>query len=242
MGTFAQRFKEVYGVRRDGNFKGRNILQRIGNPYPLPEADEALLKKQRELLLAARLKRTQPIRDDKVLTDWNGMAIAALANAGIVFRKASWTAAAIRAFDFVETAVGDGDRLYHSWRNGARGHTGFADDYAQMARAALALWEATSDRRFLDRAQAWVQTLNKHFWDAQTGGYFYTADDSDPLIARSRVVFDQATPAANGLMVSLLGRLHLITADPLYRERSNALVQALSRAKWAAPSSPWGPI
>ncbi|HEX4159991.1 MAG TPA: thioredoxin domain-containing protein [Rhizomicrobium sp.] len=228
MGTFAQRFKEAYGVRREGNFQGRNILQRLGNPYPLPEADEALLKKQRELLLAARLKRTPPMRDDKILADWNGMAITALANAGMVFRKAPWTAAAIRAFAFIETALGDGERLYHSWRNGTRRHTGFADDYAQMARAALALWEATGDGRFLARAQGWVQTLNEHFWDAQTGGYFYTSDDSDPLIARSRVVFDHATPAANGVMVSVLARLHLITADPIYRDRSNALIQAFS--------------
>ncbi|HEX3667164.1 MAG TPA: thioredoxin domain-containing protein [Rhizomicrobium sp.] len=227
-GTFTQRFKEAYGVRREGNFQGRNILQRLGNPYPLPEADEALLKKQRELLLAARLKRTPPQRDDKVLADWNGMAIAALANAGMVFRKAPWTAAAIRAFGFIEIALGDGDRLYHSWRNGVRQHTGFADDYAQMARAALALWEATGDQRFLARAQAWTRILNEHFWDAQNGGYFYTADDSDPLIVRSRVVFDQATPAANGVMVSVLSRLHFITADAVYRESANALIQAFS--------------
>jgi uncharacterized protein len=229
MGTFVQRFKQAYGVRREGNFQGRNILQRLGNPpYPLPEADEALLKKQRELLLAARLKRTPPLRDDKVLADWNGMAIAALANAGMVFRKAPWTAAAIRAFAFLETAICDGDRLYHSWRNGTRQHAGFADDYAQMARAALALWEATSDGRYLARAQAWVHVLNEHFWDAQNGGYFYTPDDSDPLIVRSRVVFDQSTPSANGAMVSVLSRLHFTTADNLHRDRANALIQAFS--------------
>ncbi|HEY3777335.1 MAG TPA: thioredoxin domain-containing protein [Rhizomicrobium sp.] len=227
-GTFVQRFKEAYGVRRDGNFEGRNILQRIGNPYPLPEADEALLRKQRELLLAARLKRKPPLRDDKVLADWNGMAIAALANAGMVFRNASWTAAAIRAFDFVEKILGDGGRLHHSWRNGARQHTGFADDYAHMARAAFTLWEATADRRFLSRAQAWAHVLNEHFWDAQNGGYFYTSDDSDPLIARTRVVFDQATPSANGVMVALLSRLHFATADTLYRDRANALIEAFS--------------
>ena len=227
-GTFSQRFKEAYGVRREGNFQGRNILQRLGNPYPLPDADEALLKKQRALLLDARLKRPAPLRDDKVLADWNGMAIAALANAGMVFRNAPWTAAAIRAFAFIETALCDGDRIYHSWRNGVRQHTGFADDYAQMARAALALWEATGDQRYLARAQAWVRILNEHFWDAQNGGYFYTSDDSDPLIVRSRVVFDQSTPAANGVMVGVLARLHLITAGSSYRDSSNALIGAFS--------------
>ncbi|HEY2447102.1 MAG TPA: thioredoxin domain-containing protein [Rhizomicrobium sp.] len=228
MGTFVQRFKEAYVVRREGNFEGRNLLQRIGGAYPLPDADEALLKKQRELLLAARLKRTPPLRDDKVLADWNGLAIAALANAGIVFRKGQWTAAAIRAFAFIETALGDGDRLYHSWRNGTRHHAGFSDDYAQMARAAFTLWEATGDKRYLARTQAWVHVLNEHFWDSQNGGYFYTADDSDPLIVRTRIVFDQATPSANGTMVALLSRLHFATADTLYRDRANALIQSFS--------------
>jgi len=228
MGTFVQRFKEAYGVRREGNFQGRNILHRIGGVYPLPEADEALLKKQRELLLATRLKRTRPLRDDKVLADWNGMMIASLANAGMVYRKAPWTSAAIRAFAFIETALGDGDRLYHSWRNGTRHHTGFADDYAQMTRAALALWEATGEKRYLARAKDWTLVLNEHFWDAQNGGYFYTSDDSDPLIARTRVVFDQATPSANGTMVGLLSRLHFITSDTLYRDRANALIHSFS--------------
>ncbi len=228
MGTFVQRFKEAYGVRREGNFQGRNLLQRIGNVYPLPEADEALLKKQRELLLAARLKRQPPLRDDKVLADWNGMMIAALGNAGMVFRKAPWTAAAIRAFSFVENALGTDARLHHSWRNGTRHHTGFADDYAHMARAAFVLWETTGDKRYLARAQSWVHVLNEHFWDSQNGGYFYTPDDSDPLIVRTRVVFDQSVACANGVMVSLLSRLHFATADNSYRERANALIQAFS--------------
>jgi uncharacterized protein YyaL (SSP411 family) len=168
------------------------------------------------------------MRDDKVLADWNGLMIAALANAGAVFRNTAWTRAAVRAFEFVERALGDGDRLYHSWRDGKRQHTGFADDYAQMVRAAFTLWETTGDKRYFERARAWVHTLNEHFWDAQNGGYFYTSDDSDPLIFRSRTVFDQATPAANGVMVSLLARMHLTTWDRLYRDRCNALIEAFS--------------
>jgi len=228
VGTFAQRFKEVYGVTRDGNYQGRNVLQRTGKPYPLPDADEALLRKQRELLFAARQKRTAPMRDDKILADWNGMMIAALANAGVVFRNAKWLTAAIRAFDFVVKAMGDGDRLYHSWREGKRGHTGFSDDYAHMARAAFVLFEATADRRYLVQAEKWVRVLNEHFWDSQLGGYFFTPDDSDPLIVRSRLVFDQNTPCANGIMVALLGRLYFVTADQAYRDRCNALIQSFS--------------
>jgi uncharacterized protein YyaL (SSP411 family) len=227
-GTFAQRFKENYNVTREGNFQGRNVLHSIGRPYPLSDADEALLSKQRELLLAARQKRVAPMRDDKVLADWNGMMIAALTNAGAVFRTAKWTVAAIRAFDFVVKAMGDGDRLYHSWHNGKRQHIGFSDDYAHMARAAFTLWEATADRQYLERAQKWVHVLNEHFWDSHNGGYFFTADDSDPLIVRSRMIFDQNMPCANGIMIGLLARLFYATADNAYRERCNAIIQAYS--------------
>jgi len=229
-GTFAQRFKQTYNVSREGAFEGRNILHRLGpnSTYPLAEADEALLKKQRELLLAARAKRVAPARDDKVLADWNGMMITALANAGAALRRADWTAAAIRAFNFVLTALGDGERLHHSWRQGKRGHIGFADDYAHMARAALALWESTGDVSYLHRAQRWVHVLNEHFWDVQNGGYFQTSDDSDPLIVRSRTIFDQALPCANGAMVAVLGKLYFATTDDGYRDRSNALIQAFA--------------
>jgi uncharacterized protein YyaL (SSP411 family) len=228
MGTFVQRFKESYAVTREGNFQGRNILHRAASAYPLPDADEALLKRQRALLLAQRQKRTPPFRDDKVLTDWNGLMIAALANAGTVFRKPQWITAAIQAFEFVVKVQGDGDRLYHSWRNGTRGHTGFSDDYAQMIRAALALWEATGDKQYLDRAHAWTRILNEHFWDAQNGGYFHTPDDAEQLIIRARNVFDQSTPSANGTMVGLLAKLNFATAEPSYRDNCNALIQAFS--------------
>jgi uncharacterized protein YyaL (SSP411 family) len=229
MGTFVQRFKEAYGVQREGSFRGRNILHRFGRiPYPLSDADEALLRKQRELLLGTRNRRPARLRDDKVLADWNGMMIASLAHAGMVFRNPQWLGAAVKAFDFVVRVLGDGDRLHHSWRAGQCGHRGFADDYAHMARAGLMLWQATGETRFLDQTCRWVNTLNEHFWDSQNGGYFYTADDADPLIYRARMVFDQNSPSANGVMTSLLAHLHAITADQAYRDRGNALIQAFS--------------
>jgi uncharacterized protein YyaL (SSP411 family) len=224
-GTFVQRFKSIYNVRRDGQVHGKNAIQRIGStvPYPLPEADEALLVRQREILLAARQKRVPPERDDKVLADWNGLAIAALANAGAAFQNNAWIAAGAAAFDFVVKTLGEGDRLYHSWRAGTRGAKGFADDYANMARAALALWEATGDKRFLDHAKRWTNTLNTLFWDSQNGGYFFTAEDADQLVVRSRGVFDLPNPPANCQMMGVLMRLHLITGEQQYFERAQAV-------------------
>jgi len=226
MGTFAQRFKEVYNIRNEGVFLGRNIVQRLGNlPYPLADADEALLKRQRELLLAARSQtRTAPLRDDKVLADCNGLMIAAFANAGAAFGNPAWIAIATRAFDFIVKALSDGDRLYHSWRDGKRGHMGFADDYAHMARAALALWEATGDKRFLERAKHWTLVLNETFWDAQYSGYFQTAADDTPLLHRIRTITDAATPCANAVMITVLSKLYLATGESLYRDRSNAII------------------
>jgi uncharacterized protein YyaL (SSP411 family) len=230
MGTFVQKFKTAYNVRREGNFEGKNILLRLnsGAPFPQSDADEALLKKQRELLLAARQQRVAPMRDDKVLADWNGLAIAALANAGAVFQKTDWTVAAIKAFDFVVKALGNGDRLHHAWHNGKRGGLGFADDYAHMIRAALVLWELVGDKRYLEQAKKWTVTLNEHYWDNMLGGYYTTADDADPLIVRARMLFDQPVPSANSTMIAQLARLYQATGEQAYAQRADQLFQAFA--------------
>jgi hypothetical protein len=229
-GTFAAKFKAAYNVTREGPFQGRNILHRIASPAPYPqsEADEALLAKQRELLLKVRQSRVAPAVDDKVLADWNGLAIAALANAGAVLQNAEWTTAAIRAFDFVVKALGEGDRLHHSWRAGKRSRNAFADDYAHMARAALILFEIVGDKRYLEFAKTWVRTLNEHYWDPVNGGYFYTSDDAEPLIVRARMVVDQPTPSANGTLLQVLTRLTMVTGDRAYAERVNTMLNGFA--------------
>jgi uncharacterized protein YyaL (SSP411 family) len=227
-GTFVQRFKAAYNVRREGKFEGKNILHRLGStaPFPQSDADEALLKKQRELLLAARQKRVPPLRDDKVLADWNGLAISALANAGAALQRPEWTNAAIKAFDFVVRTLGDGDVLHHAWHRGKRGARGFADDYAHMIRAALVLWELVGDKRYLDHAKRWARTMNEHFWDEKSGGYFFTSDDADPLIVRTRMLFDQPVASANSTMIAQLARLYQATTEDDYIKRADALFKA----------------
>jgi len=219
VGTFSARFKQVYGITRDGNVQGRNLPQRLGNPVPANDADEALLAKQRDMLLAARAKRTAPFRDTRVLADQNGLAIAAIARAGRIFEKLEWIEAAIKAFDAVVATLGQPDhRLQHT--AGARG---MVNDYADMARAALILREVTGDERFLDQAKAWTKALNDHFWNNQINGYAFYPDDSDPLFVRPRMVFDNPSPAANGTMLFVLTRLAMLTGEVDYMSRASTL-------------------
>jgi uncharacterized protein YyaL (SSP411 family) len=221
VGTFSARFKQVYGITRDGNFRGRNLPRRLGNVAPANEADEVLLAKQRDMLLASRLKRTLPARDDRLVADWNGLAIIALARAGMAFDRADWISAAITAFDAVVKELGDGDRLAHSSVGGVKAQAGFADDYANMAKAAIQLWEVTSEERFITQAKAWVATLDVHFWNNQIGGYCYSADDAEPLFIRARMLFENPAPSANGTMLFVLTRLALITGDTQYMSRAS---------------------
>jgi uncharacterized protein len=230
-GTFAAKFKSIYEISRDGNFFGRNLPRRLSMAsQPTSDADEALLGKQRALLLAAREKRVAPLRDDKMLADANGLIIAALAQAGAVFERADWVAEAVTAFNAVAATLGDGARLYHSALGGKHGSESFADDYANMARAALQLYEVSGDRRFLAQARAWVETLDTHYWDEGRGGYFYTADDAAQPLVRPRFHNDNPASPANATMLGVLSRLILLTGEQKYAERAPRLLRAFAGA------------
>jgi uncharacterized protein YyaL (SSP411 family) len=222
VGTFSARFKQIYGVTRDGNVSGKNLPMRLGNPVPANEADEALLAKQREMLMAARGKRAKPVRDERLVADWNGLTIHALARAGMVFEKPEWIQLAVAAFDYVVAELGRNDgRLMHMKTGAAPGQGGFADDYADMARAALQLWEVTGDARFIESAKGWTDVLNRDFWSDRLGGYFYYAADAEQLFVRPRMLFDNPAPAANGTMLMVLTRLAMLTGDTAYMERAS---------------------
>jgi len=221
-------FCEVYDISRPGNWEHVNIPNRLKSLELGDAAQEARLARMRDLLFAARAARVHPGWDDKVLADWNGLMIAALARAGAVFGEPAWIKAAGRAFRFVADHMQMHGRLYHSWRNGVLKHQGTLDDHANMARAAIALFEVTGDRSLIEQAQAWVAVLDRHFWDGESGGYFLAADDAADLIVRPRNAHDNATPSGNGTMVGVLARLWYLTGETRYRERADALIAAFS--------------
>jgi uncharacterized protein YyaL (SSP411 family) len=143
--------------------------------------------------------------------------------------RADWMAEAVSAFNAVVGTLGDGASLRHAAHDGQVSAEGYADDYANMARAALQLHEVSGDKRFLENAKAWVETLDRHYWDEARGGYFFTADTSGKLLVRPRFFTDTPSPPANATMLTVLSRLILMTGDATYVAHAPRLLRAFSR-------------
>jgi uncharacterized protein YyaL (SSP411 family) len=220
-------FAQHYDVTPAGNFEGHNILNRL-KPLPRSEADEARLVALRTKLLAVRGTRVRPGLDDKVLADWNGLMIAALTNAGLMFGEPAWSDMAMHAFDFVASAMTHGDRLGHSWRAGQLKFPGLASDFTAMIRAALALHEATGQQKYLDQALAWQRALDRDYANAETGTYYLTAADAEGLVIRPAATADEATPNHNAVAAGNLIRLALLAGDDAWREKADHLIAAIA--------------
>jgi uncharacterized protein len=237
LGPDAAAFAAAYDVTPTGNWEGNVILNRSARPVLGSPHEEAHLAVGRAILLAARSSRVRPGWDDKVLADWNGLMIAALAEAGAVFAEPAWIAAARDAFAFVGMAMVADGRLRHSWRQGRARHPALLDDYANLSRAALVLHEAMGDPACLAQAEAWAELVERHFADPAAGGHYLTADDTADVILRPRSAADQATPAGNGTMVEVLARLHYLTGREIYRERAEATIAAFAGEAMQNPFS-----
>jgi uncharacterized protein YyaL (SSP411 family) len=219
-------FAAVYDISTTGNFEGHNILNRI-NTLDEKTRDEGRLAMLRDKLQQERNKRVRPGLDDKVLADWNGLMITALAHGATAFDAAAWLAIARTAFRFVVQSMTREDRLGHSWREGKMLFPGLASDFAAMIRAALALFEATGEQPYLVQAISWQRALDRHYADAEHGGYYLTADDAEGLIVRPHSTIDDAIPNHVGLIAQNLVRLAVLTGDPYWGERRDALFTAL---------------
>jgi hypothetical protein len=227
LGDDAALFKQWYDVTSDGNWENKTILNRSASGEAGHDV-EARLGALRARLLEARAARPRPGLDDKVLADWNGLMIHALAKAGAALGEPAWIGAAETAFAWIAANMADGDRLWHSARAGRFVKLAMIDDYAAMARAALALHEVTGGAGYLERAQAWCATADNHYWDAEDGGYYFTADDAEALIVRTKTALDNATPSGNGTLVGVLARLFYLTGDTAYRDRAEAIGAAFA--------------
>ena len=220
-------FARHYDVTPAGNFEGHTIINRL-KPQPRSDADEQRLAALRTKLLAVRDTRVRPGLDDKVLADWNGLMIAALSDASLLFEEPSWRDMAARAFDFIVRAMSKGDRLGHSWRQGQLKFPGLASDFAAMIRATLALHEATGEQRYLEQALAWQRALDRDYANAETGTYYLTAADAEGLVVRPAATTDEATPNHNAVAAGNLIRLALVAGDDTWREKADRLIASIA--------------
>ncbi len=193
--------------------------------------DEAALRKRLDLsrtkLFAEREKRIHPLKDDKILTDWNGLMIAALAKGGIAFNEPRYTKEAQRAADFVLAKLrNDKGRLLKRYRDGDAGLEAFLEDYAYMLWGLVDLYEASFEPKYLVEAKALARILFEHYWDKEHGGFFTTADDGEKLIVRNKEVYDGAQPSGNSVAALSLLRLARLTGETSYEAKAKETIKA----------------
>ena len=216
-----------FGVTDRGNFEGRSIL-RVVDPGA-PVAPAAL-----DALYAARARRPAPARDDKVVASWNGLAIGALAEAGIALRRPEWVEAAGQAARFVlDRMVVDG-RLMRVHAGGCARHLGTLDDHADMADGLLALYAADFDCAWLDHARGLADAMLRLFADPDGGPFFMSGSDAPPLVARTRDLEDHPAPSGNAQAAWVLARLRMLTGDDRYERAARTAVGAVATqaARW----------
>ncbi len=216
-----------WGITPEGNFEGATILNRMharGDLERPPEIEDA-----RRRLFDAREQRVRPGLDDKVLTEWNGLMLATLAEAAAATANEEWLDAAVTTGDFLLTALKrDDGRWLRSWQaDGGARHLAFAADHAALIDGFTRLAEATGQARWVEAARTTADALLELFWDPDGGGVFTTGHDGEQLIARNKDLLDNATPGANSLTAVGLLRLGALTGDERYRQHAEAVLALL---------------
>jgi len=224
--TDAREFAAVYDITPTGNFEGASVPNRLADVELFAEPDEARLAGMRAKLLEARGRRPRPARDDKILADWNGLVIAALAGAATALGRTDWLDAAGEAYRFIRGTMTVDGRLRHSYKDGTLLPVGFAADGAAMMKAAIALHQAALDDRYLEDAARFAETLDRYFWDAEASAYRMTADDAEALIMRPLPLFDDSVPSANAIIATALARLASLTGERSYADRADRILGA----------------
>ena len=243
---------KLFNVEKGGNFleeasgkkTGANImhlkksLSEMAVDLKISEQDlRDQLESAREKLFTHREKRIHPHKDDKVLTDWNGLMIAALAKGSRAFGEPRYAEAAKKALNFIfDQMQQPNGRLLHRYRDGHAGITANVDDYAFLIWGLIELYEATFDAHYLETALKMNEEMLKHFWDDKSGGLFFTPDDGETLIVRKKEIYDGAVPSGNAVAMLNLLRLARFTAHSHLEERATQIGRAFSKAVNQFPS------
>jgi uncharacterized protein YyaL (SSP411 family) len=236
-------FIGTFGIEKDGNFldeatrqrTGRNVLFLARSPE---EAARTMLEGAREKLFRARERRVRPGLDDKILTDWNGLMIAAMAKGAQVLDRPDWAEAAAEAARFVLTRLRDErGRLLHRYREGEAAVPGMLDDYAFLIWGLLELYEASFEADTLKTALELADNTIDHFLDEKDGGFFFTADDGEEILFRQKDSYDGAIPSGNSVIMLDLLRLSRITGRSDLEQKAIGVSRAFARNIGQIPSA-----
>jgi uncharacterized protein len=233
----ADLYCRYYDITPMGNFEhGTSIphwripLQAFAEQRGIPVEDlRRRLEEARGKLFAARATRVHPLKDDKIITAWNGLMIAALAKGYQALGDPTYARAAVKAADFLLSSLRtDTGRLYRRYRHGHVAHPGYLDDYAFLIWGLIELYESVFDIRMLEEALRLNRQMLELFWDQGGGGNFYSATDNEKLIVRDKEIYDGATPSGNSVAALNLLRLGRLTGDVRLEEKAELLLQAFS--------------
>lgn len=228
--SLGQEFCSIYDISNKGNFEGESI------PNLIKASDEKLdkldnLDLARQEIFNTRERRIHPYKDDKILTSWNGLMIAALAMGGRVLNNQKYTDAAQRAYNFIINHLQrDDGRLMARYRDGESAILAYADDYTFMIWASIELYETTHNIEYLEKALELNQGLMEYFWDDRSGGVFLYGKDGEQLISRPKEIYDGAIPAANSQTTINLIRLSRILGENSYFDRAKAIIKTFGEA------------
>lgn len=225
--------KTKFNLTEEGNFEDEATKQLTGQNIPhlkkeLTEEESEFWSRIRLKLFKYREQRIRPLLDDKTLTDWNALMIAALAKAGAVFDEASFVEKAESAFRFIEENLVINGQLMHRYKEGEASIEAFADDYAFTVWAGIELYEATFKPQYLKRAVDWNKKLLEMFWDNKKGGFFFSTNDSDQPLGRQKQIYDGAVPSSNSVALMNLIRLGRFTGDSELEAKANEIGKCFS--------------
>jgi uncharacterized protein YyaL (SSP411 family) len=241
----AKTFCDLYDVSAEGNWEGRSILNL---PRPISQSAKLLgrdegqlgaeLAESRSRLLAARDSRVPPGKDTKVLVSWNGLMIASLAVGGRVLAVPRFLEAAARSAGFIlDRMRSAGGRLLHTYKDGRAKLNGYLDDYANLIDGLTRLYESTGDPRWVMGAIELAEVMIDEFSDEPPGAFYYTGKSHEPLIARQKDLFDNATPSGNGMAATALLRLAALTGRDDLRQAGMRALEAVKAVVESAPTA-----
>lgn len=208
----ASGFCQFYDVTASGNFEGKNIPN-IKTPV---NADLDRFDAMRARLFVEREKRIKPHRDEKVLTAWNGLMLAAFADAAAVLGSDEYLEVAKRNAEFILNELQKEGRLLRTWKNGTAKLNGYVEDYANVADGLMELYRVSGDIKYIREAKRLVNVMITEFWDEENGGFFFTSNDHEELIVRNKDFYDNATPSGNSVAADVLLRLAKLVGDERY--------------------------